>query len=192
MESEILKIKSLAVQVQAGNTRAFNQLYTELWEPLYVHARALVMDEDKAKDILQEIWVDYWQRRNKIDTANIRAYLFRAVKYKSYNYLRDHKFNHVQLEAIHALADVVPEQDTEDHAYLFASLIEPSLERLPSRCQSIFKLSRIEGYSNDEIARLLNISKRTVENQISLAMKRLRTDLQGREWALVLFYLYML
>ncbi len=192
MESEILKIKSLAVQVQAGNTRAFNQLYTVLWEPLYVHARTLVMDEDKAKDILQEIWVDYWQRRNKIDPANIRAYLFRAVKYKTYNYLRDHKFNHVQLEAIHTLADVVPEQDTEDHAYLFASFIEPSLERLPSRCQSIFKLSRIEGYSNDEIARLLNISKRTVENQISLAMKRLRTDLQGREWALVLFYFYTL
>lgn len=66
------------------------------------------------------------------------------------------------------------------------------MNKLPSQCRSIFKMSRLEGYTNDEIASKLNISKRSVENQLSIALKRIRTDLKAHEFASVVCMLYLL
>lgn len=91
-ESKYQDIHLLALQVKEGNQKAFNILFDKLWEPLYRHTQSIIMDEPASKDIIQEIWIDYWNRRALIQTDNIRAHLFKAAKYKAFNYLRDHKF----------------------------------------------------------------------------------------------------
>lgn len=187
------EIQRLAEQVKNGNKEAFKHLFDTLWVPLYKHTQGVIMDEYAAKDILQEVWIDYWNRRQTIKTHNIRAYLFRATKYKSFNYLRDKKFTPLQLEALEQL----PYEDftiTEEHSGLTTMnrVLQDSMEKLPARCQSIFKMSRLEGYTNDEIAYILNISKRSVENQLSLALKRIKTDLKAHELASVIFILHIL
>ena len=194
MESiEINDFNLLAAQVKDGSPLAYKKLFDALWEPLFRHTQCIVMDEHEAKDILQEIWIDYWNRRITISPINIRAYLFQAAKYKSLNYLRNTKFSKVHVEAL----DQYLQEDEFSIEFLekdklLGKILEDAINNLPERCKAIFKMSRMEGYSNDEIAQSLNISKRSVENQISIALKKVRVDLKGHELAFVIFSLYLI
>ncbi|EID72745.1 sigma-70 family RNA polymerase sigma factor [Imtechella halotolerans] len=192
-ESKYQDIHLLALQVKEGNQKAFNILFDKLWEPLYRHTQSIIMDEPASKDIIQEIWIDYWNRRALIQTDNIRAHLFKAAKYKAFNYLRDHKFVPVQLEVLELLPqEEFTIEEEQGSVTLLHNALTDSMNKLPSQCRSIFKMSRLEGYTNDEIASKLNISKRSVENQLSIALKRIRTDLKAHEFASVVCMLYLL
>jgi RNA polymerase sigma-70 factor (family 1) len=166
----------LAVRVQNSDRAAFNALFSELWEPMYVYAASLVMNDSLAKDLVQDIWIDYWQRRESVEVRNIKSYLFKAIRYKCYNALRDVKFNETQIEAANSIF-VAPEMELEEDVLELTKRIDVSMANLPQRCQEVFRLSRIHHISNKEIAKQLNISHRSVENQISFALRRLRKDL---------------
>lgn len=166
----------LAVRVKASDRDAFNSLFSMLWEPMYVYAASLVMNDSLAKDLVQEIWIDYWQRRESIEVDNIKSYLFKAIRYKCYNALRDAKFNKTQIEAANSVY-VASETELEEDVLELSKRIDVSVSTLPQRCQEVFRLSRIHNISNKEIAQQLNISHRSVENQISFALRRLRKDL---------------
>jgi RNA polymerase sigma-70 factor len=169
---------SLHQRIQQGDNTAFQKLFDSLWKPLYVWAQSVVMDEDIAKDIVQEVWIDYWKRCKKIQNLAIDAYLRQAVRYKVYNYLRDRKFNTVQIEVIQEL--LTDELTVGEPIALQENLtategkLHRVLKSLPKRCREIFSLSREEGMSNSDIATHYGISKRTVENQITFALKKLR------------------
>ena len=166
----------LAVRVQDSDRKAFNALFSDLWEPMYIYAASLVMDDSLAKDLVQDIWIDYWQRREHVEVKNIKSYLFKAIRYKCYNTLRDVKFNKTQIEAANSIY-VTPEMELEADVLELTERIDLSMANLPQRCQEVFRLSRIHNISNKEIAKQLNISHRSVENQISFALRRLRKDL---------------
>nr|WP_321413991.1 RNA polymerase sigma-70 factor [uncultured Allomuricauda sp.] len=168
--------QELAVRVQDSDREAFNSLFSMLWEPMYVYAASLVMDDPLAKDLVQDVWIDYWQRRESIDVNNIKSYLFKAIRYKCYNSLRDAKFNKTQIEAAESIY-VASEIEQEEDLLALSKRIDISMANLPQRCQEVFRLSRIHNISNKEIANQLNISHRSVENQISFALRRLRKDL---------------
>jgi RNA polymerase sigma-70 factor len=169
---------SLHQRIQQGDKTAFQELFDRLWKPLYVWAQSVVMDEDAAKDIVQEVWIDYWKRCKNIQNYAIDAYLRQAVRYKVYNYLRDRKFNTIQIEVIQELLsdELAVDEPIELQENLTATQnkLNEVLKGLPKRCKEIFCLSREEGMSNSEIAMHYGISKRTVENQITFALKKLR------------------
>ncbi|ALJ05371.1 RNA polymerase subunit sigma-24 [Pseudalgibacter alginicilyticus] len=167
----------LAKHIANSDEVAFSRLYNRLWEKLYVFAQSIIMDENDAKDIIQEVWLDYWKRRNEICTDFIEAYLYQAVRYKTYNVLRDAKFNKVQLEVSNeVLTDSIVElnHDLEETNLRLNSYIT----KLPTRCREIFTLSRYEGFNNEEIAHKVGVSKRTVENQISIALNLIRKNME--------------
>ena len=166
----------LAVRVQSSDRDAFNALFSQLWEAMYIYAASLVMNDSLAKDLVQDIWIDYWQRRESIDVKNIKPYLFRAIRYKCYNALRDTKFNKTQIEAANSIY-IASDTELEEDVRELSNRIDVSISQLPQRCQEVFRLSRIHNVSNKEIAKKLNISHRSVENQISFALRRLRKDL---------------
>lgn len=167
---------TLHQQIQQDDRKAFRRLFDLLWKPLYVFAQSVLMDEFVAKDIVQEVWIDYWNRRKNIENVCIQAYLFKAVRYKIYNHLRNNKLNSVQLEAIQSITvdpEIVLAQDLESTQ----RKINSTLKKLPLRCREIFNLSRQEGMTNKEIAIHYGISKRTVENQLTFALKKIRETL---------------
>ncbi|MEC3966078.1 RNA polymerase sigma-70 factor [Flagellimonas halotolerans] len=168
--------QELAVRVKASDRNAFNSLFSMLWEPMYVYAASLVMNDSLAKDLVQDIWIDYWQRRETVEVNHIKSYLFKAIRYKCYNTLRDTKFNKTQIEAANSIY-IAPEMELEEDLMELTERIDVSMADLPQRCQEVFRLSRIHNISNKEIAERLNISHRSVENQISFALRRLRKDL---------------
>lgn len=168
--------EKLAKMINQSDRNAFNSLFGILWEPMYIYASSLVMNDSTAKDLVQEVWIDYWQRRETIEVQNIKSYLFKAIRYKCYNALRDMKFNKIQIEVAHSVyidSEVEMEADLAD----LSKRIDETISSLPKRCQEVFILSRVNHINNKEIAERLNISQRSVENQISFALRRLRKEL---------------
>ena len=168
----------LHTRIQQGDRKAFQKLFDLLWKSLYVYAQSVVMDEEVAKDLVQEVWIDYWKRCKSIQNIDIESYLRKAVRYKVYNYLRGRKFNTVQIEVIEdLLTDEIAIDDPatlQENFFTTQSKLNNVLKSLPQRCREIFCLSREEGMTNTEIAIHYGISKRTVENQITFALKKLR------------------
>ncbi|MCR9264218.1 MAG: RNA polymerase sigma-70 factor [Flavobacteriaceae bacterium] len=169
-------LEELASRIAKSNRDAFNTLFGLLWEPMYTYAASVVMDDSVAKDLVQEVWMDYWQRREELQIVSIKPYLYKAVRYKCYNALRNTKFNETQIEAANAVY-VVSEMELEEDVTELTNRIHDTLSSLPSRCQEVFRLSRINNITNKEIAEKLNISQRSVENQISFALRKLRKEL---------------
>lgn len=169
-------IAEYARLVKNSDRAAFNTLFGLLWEPMYTYAASMVMDNAMAKDLVQEVWIDYWQRRADMNIHNIKAYLYKAIRYRCYNTLRDIKFNKIQIEAANSVY-ITSEIELQEDVTELSGRINETLSGLPKRCQEVFRLSRMYNINNKEIAEKLNISQRSVENQISLALRKLRKDL---------------
>lgn len=86
------KENQLAVRVRESDRNAYNTLFSLLWEPMYTYARSILMNEALAQDLVQEVFMDYWQRREAVVVDNIKSYLFKTIRYKCYNTLRNIKF----------------------------------------------------------------------------------------------------
>lgn len=170
------KIIKLAEKVKKSDSKAFSTLFDLLWGSMYGYAASIIMDDNIAKDMVQEVWIDYWKRRANIETHHIKAYLYKAIRNRCYNHLRDSKFNEIQIEAAN-MVFMASEIEQEEDVVELTKKIDQILSSLPSRCQEVFGLSRIDNINNKEIAEKLNISQRSVENQISTALSKLRKEL---------------
>lgn len=179
--------------IKASDQKAFKVLYNRLWDKLYTKACAILRDQNKAKDILQEVWIDIWQRRKEIENNNIEAYVVTAVKFKIYNTFRNTPKNDVLIDEFldYINSNIVFSNPTEENILLEETRnhLEKSINNLPDKCQSVFKLSRYDNLKNKEIADKLNISQRTVETHISNALKILRSNLSIPTSAILAFLL---
>lgn len=164
--------------IRLGRESTFRELFSEYYRPLSVFAMKYVTDLETAKEIVQDFFVHLFQNRDSIlISTSVKSYLFQAVRNRCLNYIRKNKTQRKHLDQYQA------EKETSED--LEAKILETELEHrifkivedLPPRCRNIFTLSRVKGLSNKEIAGQLQISKRTVETQISHALKILRSKL---------------
>lgn len=159
-----------------GDYKTFKLIFDAYWHRLYAYAFKIYRDEAICEDITQEVFVNLWERNQDSEILNIESYLFRAIKYRVANRIRDLKLT----EDLESVIASVPYHETPD-AIIESSDAEQQikilLEQLPPKCQAIFELSRFEHVDNATIAKDLNISIRTVETQISRALAYLRLKL---------------
>ena len=182
-----LSDRTLIEMLQRSQSYAFDIIFNRYWEMLFISANKVLLDENASKDVVQEVMIDLWNRREKSDVQNLKAYLIQAVKYKVASQLRNGRFTERHLEKLEYLA--VPNLTEENLNYIdLEQLILKSIDQLPSRCREIFYLSRVQGLKNQEIADRLNLSKRTVETQISKALRNLRVQLEPTLLSLIFFF----
>jgi RNA polymerase sigma-70 factor (family 1) len=168
----------LFLKVKNNNRKAFRALFDQYWQAMFISAKSIITDEDIAKDIVQDIWLNLWQNRKTLNVKNFEGYIFKSVNYGCIKYLRNNKFNTIQTQAIESLQNIVASDIENQHNLEKTQLvIENSLRSLSPRCQQIFRLGKFDESSNDEIALQLGISKRSVENQISIAKRYIRQNL---------------
>ncbi|WP_143961249.1 sigma-70 family RNA polymerase sigma factor [Litoribacter populi] len=156
--------------------RQFNLLFEEHWEMLYKAAYSRIPDQVVVEDLVQEIFIDIWHRRNEIHIkSTLKAYLLTAVKYRVFKYLDQNK---------KMFFEDVYEMELEGHreGALFSleelyDQLEVALEKLPEKSRLIFKLNKLEGYSTSEIADKLDLAPQTVQNQLSKSLKLVRGEL---------------
>ncbi len=177
----------LLLRIQQGSMSAFETLYFDMQPRLFAFSRKFIEDKEVARDIIQEIFFEFWEKRfvTEIKTS-VNAYLFKILHNKCLNYIRNNKVQGRYVDFIDIKFKEAEllffDQDQESYKSIFLKEIEEickaSIEHLPDNCREIFILSREYGLSNKEIADKLEISIRTVENQIYRALKILKTNLK--------------
>ena len=173
--------------IRESDSLAFDELYRRTWKKLYVHAFQKLRDEDLAKDIVQEVFVDFWNKRQLRDIQRVEAYLMRAVKFKVIDRFRKKDFI---VEEIEDFAEVLVNSEFSDSKLLddeLDKLLHHWIHQLPNKRKEIFLLRYEEDLSTEEIGKLLNISTKTVQNQILNATTFLRSLMQK---ILFLFFLF--
>lgn len=159
----------------------FNELYNRYWEVLYTNAFYKLKDADSAANVVQDVFVTIWRRRKFINIVCIKTYLGCAVKYSVMKELKNaRKFKTAMLDEIPVSASSTVQDAGFSTIYTSLELaIDKELNKLPLRCKEIFLLSRRNELSAAEIAAYFNISRRTVDNQITLALRHLRGSLKN-------------
>ena len=165
-----------------------NPLTLERFETLFKfnHTRLcgiaynLVRDKDIAKDIVQDVFFKMWKNRDKIDsTDKIEGYLMRATSRTALNYLRDN-WRTVKIDHESRLVRSLTAASGSDEIGFteLESKVRKAIDELPPKCKAIYILSRHEGLKYPQIAESLGISIKTVENQMSIALQKLRDSLK--------------
>lgn len=175
-------------RVKSSDNHAFDELYARYWKRLFEYAYKLVQDQIQAEDIVQEVFVQLWENSSQKEIHHLSGYLFRSVKYQVATLIRNNKWK-VEWDSVE-MEDIPDENQVNEFSKeeLF-QLLEESIEKLPPKCKEVFRLHKKEGFSTKEIAHSLNISPRTVENQIQKAMNSLRSDM-GLYFFFLLAYSY--
>lgn len=157
---------------------ALKVLYDEFYNYICSVVYKMVGDSTLAEDISQEVFIEVWKRRESLDVnLSLRGYLRRIAVNKTLNYIRAQKMNFEDEDAILQ----VPSNENSVQKILEAKdlekVINDSIDSLPEKCRVVFGLSRFEELSYKEISSELGISVKTVENQISKALKIVRISI---------------
>ncbi|MEM8567578.1 MAG: RNA polymerase sigma-70 factor [Bacteroidota bacterium] len=156
----------------------FKKIFEKYYNPLCNYAASIIKDSNAAEDLVQRLFVQLWEKQMLHKVENKPKYLIRSTKFKCIDYLRSRKIHSLPLESIpEPVAEEIhlEEDDIIPLLHFFAS-------SLPPKTKQVFLLSRIDGYSNQEIAEELNISVKTVENQMTRALKHLRKILKEHHY----------
>lgn len=170
-------LHKLLTLLSKGSEKAFDQIFMAYFPRLRFFLSGILADDHEAENIAQDIFCRIWQNRSKAaDIRDFNAYLFRMAKNAALNYIeRNNLHNHfVEISVQKGLSRYSEEADEVLILNEIQQAIDSAIEKMPPQRRDIFRMSRIEGLSNDEIARLLMISKRTVETHISAALSDLR------------------
>lgn len=161
--------RKLIIQLKAGDETAFAELYHAYSEVLYSFLVKLGIQKEDLKDVIQLTFVKLWEHRAGLnEELSLQSYLITIAKNDIYNSVKkrltEKKHQVVPEEASHQTLEMSEVRDLLHHILL----------ELPDKRREVFAMSRIEGYSNKEIAKMLNITKSTVENHINHSTKQVR------------------
>ncbi len=176
-------------EVKNNNRNAYEALFRQLYTPLVRFAREIVKDTDAAEDLVQEVFVKIWERRHQIQIeTGIKSYLYMAVKNQCLNALRIEQRNAFLSDDFNDDLRVANNQtDLQTNTIHLKQHIAEAIEKLPPRCALIFKMSRFEEKTYQEIADALELSVKTIENQMGKALQLLRLHLGSYLNALLIF-----
>lgn len=156
----------------------FELLFKSNYKQLFVVSYRITKNKSASEDIIQELFLYLWETKKfKTDKLTFENYLFKSIYNRSLNYLRDSAKHDNNFDLAEA-SEVYTKDKLSDLDYeLLETSIFQSIENLPPKCRVIFVMSRIEGKQHKEIAEILDVSTKTVENQISIALRKINTSI---------------
>jgi len=166
--------------ISAGDELAYEGLFKSFYPELTLYAVRFVQDIDNAEEIVQDIFFNLWNNRSKLNiNVSLKSYLYRTVKNTCLNLLKHQKVEHKYKE--HFSRELQIDEMNSDNWMVESELsdkITGAIEKLPPERKKVFVLSRFEELKYKEIAEKLDISIKTVENQMGKALKFLREELK--------------
>jgi RNA polymerase sigma-70 factor (ECF subfamily) len=166
-------------RMAGGDQLALRFFFDKYYHNLCNYVNLYVHDQQVAEDIVQEIFIYLWEKRESIRmNTSVKSYLFQASRNKFLNHIRDSK-KHKEINEIvtSAIDTTFDPDDNQLIAGQLEDLIVSSIDQLPPRCREIYQLHRNGDLSYKEIAIRMNISVKTVENQMTIALKKLKEQL---------------
>ncbi|WP_109697592.1 RNA polymerase sigma-70 factor [Chitinophaga deserti] len=166
---------ALVDQLGKGDWKAFNAIYSRYAGLLHNYAFNILMDEDECTDVVQDIFVWLWENREKLNINHLKGYLLAAVKYKLTRHIVSSKRKADILKAVPPPAEHFVEENIEIKELRAA--IHDFIGTLPPQARKIFRMSREQYLSNKEIGLELGLSEKTVRNQMTITLKKLKVYL---------------
>jgi RNA polymerase sigma-70 factor (ECF subfamily) len=172
-------------EIKRGDEDAFRRFFDFLYPKLMGLACRFV-DDEEAKDLVQDVFVDYWEQKQFLDIANVSSYLYKSIQNKCLNHIK-HKAvveNHAsKVKIAQERMDYLARNTDESELFSQISdrnlreLIEASVRKLPPKCQEAFRLCYFHGMTCKETAERMELSPRTVEGHVQKAITFLREDM---------------
>ena len=161
-----------------GDMDAFKHFFDTYYSDLCNFVNFYIKSSYVSEEIVQDIFVHFWENKEKLSvTTSVKSYLYAATKYKGLNYLRNVKRQkEIQANQENEKETEIAYGDFDEN--VLRDILHKAKASLPPKCLQIFQMSQDEQLSNKDIANQLGISIKTVENQITIAYKKLRTYLQ--------------
>jgi RNA polymerase sigma-70 factor, ECF subfamily len=186
---DLLEQQVLAV-LKEGRESAFEMLFKTYYQPLCNYAYSFLNDKDEAEEVVQSAFITVWDKRQTIEIqTSIKSYLYRMVRNACLNVIKHEKVK--QQHVAYEMAGGEPSHEGVSQSVISSELeqkIYEAMKALPEQCRLVFQLSRFEELKYAEIATQLNISVKTVENQMGKALKIMREKLKE---FLPLFLIFM-
>ncbi len=169
-------------QVSAGDRSAFRILFNAYYSRVYRFAERVLKDSLYADEVAQAVFVGLWRKREMLDPdRNFENYLYVLSRHAVTDFMRLNRRARLA-EGLEAVTDTGLFGDSTDAVaeyHLIQSQIDKIVEGMPEQRRKVYCMSRNEGLSNDEIAERLQISKRTVERHLNLALNTLRKEMSS-------------
>ena len=174
MFSLVIDDISLLEGIKEGSQSSYKSLYEKYFKPLCHFVQAYTNNQSKAEDIVQQVMLKIWENRDKITiSTSFKSYLYRSCYNEFINaYKRGKKTSSLDDIVIEAYEEL--DEDEQEFEQKI-SLVRLEIEKLPKKCKEVFVLCKLKGYKYREAAEELQISEKTVEAQISNAMKKLKS-----------------
>ncbi len=160
--------------VKLVNKANFEQWFNDYYDGMLRYCQTMIRDVNEAEDIVQSVFMDVWNDRAGLEIhTSVQAYLYKGVYFKCMNKIKAEK---VATKYVQQKSDVHTQGDPAIYEEV-AALIDEGISALPEQCRKIFMLNRFEGMRYNEIATKLNLSPKTIENQMGKALKTMRAAL---------------
>ena len=153
--------------------QSFRYLYDLYFNDLCKSLNYYTSDVELIEDIVQDVFVSLWENRDSVSISHIKTYLFTAARNKMFNLFRNSNKFETLLEEHHNNLSISDENENSFNEELYL-LTNEAIESLPEKCKEVFKMSKVENNTYRQIANTINISVKTVENQVSIAYKKIR------------------
>lgn len=165
-------------KIKAGNKDALESLFSKYYSPLCNFVNHLIKNPEAAEEMVSDTFYLLWKDRRKLNIlTNVKAYLFTIVRNQAFSYLKNNPFQAEELDKASFIEDINhPEAELLYNE--LKSHYQKAYEALPAQCQLIFKLHKIDGLKYQQVADLLEISIKTVENQMGKALRHIREAIE--------------
>jgi len=168
-------------QLKLGKQDALQSIFKQYYKYLLVTAINITNDQVIAKDLVQDVFFEIWKKREQLSiNSSFKAYLRKAVVNRALNFLKKNKrfdWGEEHFDAQTPAKEISAQQQLETND--LQQLINQAINQLPPKCKVIFTLSRFEKFTHKEIAAQLDISTKTIENQITKALKIIRIAVES-------------
>lgn len=169
--------KELTDLLRSGDTFAFTEIYNRYWNKLTAVAYNYTRDKSSAKEIVQELFVGVWNRRETLHIQNLDAYLGTAAKFAVFKQVERERRRR-EIEAKEHRQDDFSLDEQQIELKFLQEYISGLVEQLPEKCRLVFNYSRMQGMTIPEIANEMNIAEKTVEGHLTKGIKTLKLNLK--------------
>lgn len=179
-------------KMQRGDTSALEYFFREYTDVLYYRALGFVKDNLAAEDIVQEVFIRFWQlRKNLKITDSVPGYLCKAVDHRCHNYLEHLKVKH-RYEESQKWEEVMEEvSEDEEELNIMRERLKMFVDSLPEKCREIFILACIEGLKYKQVAEKLDVSVNTVKTQLKSAYSKLRAEFNENDLEIIVLLIFL-
>jgi len=173
------QLKQLWEQALAGDVKSFSLIHHELYSSLYFYLYKIVKDEDAAQDILQDLFVKFWERKERFGPIqNVKYYFFKSARSQAINYLKSYRpelldvQHHKQLDIEFSTEDILVNREMGQEAQLALTM---ALNTLPKRQKEMIFLRYFDNWNYDQIAEVTGLQYQSVVNHVHRGISQLRS-----------------